>query len=67
MKEIPQAKKRKCRRTYQSSTVFDGAYTKDQIEFLNAIQKYKVEERRPFPAWTEVLEVLLSLGYRKEH
>lgn len=36
----------------------------DDLEFLKAIQFYK-EQVNPFPAWSEVLEVLRSLGYRK--
>jgi hypothetical protein len=63
--EPPKATKRRSPRRLLSSPVFDGAYTKDQLEFLAAIQKYKIERRRPFPNWTEVLDVLLSLGYRK--
>lgn len=40
-------------------------YTPDQIEFLKAMERYKRVRRRPFPTWHEVLEVLVSLGYRK--
>jgi hypothetical protein len=29
------------------------------------MDQYKRANRRPFPTWSEVLEVLHSLGYRK--
>lgn len=37
----------------------------DQFEFLMAIDEYKRQNTRPFPTWTEVLEVIKALGYRK--
>ena len=37
----------------------------EQFEFLMAIDRYKRKNARPFPTWTEVLEVMKALGYRK--
>jgi hypothetical protein len=37
----------------------------EQFEFLMAINEYKKKNSRPFPTWTEVLEVMKALGYRK--
>ena len=37
----------------------------DAIEFMKAMDQYKRDNRRPFPTWSEVLEVLRALGYRK--
>jgi hypothetical protein len=37
----------------------------EQFEFLMAIDEYKRRNARPFPTWTEVLEVMKALGYRK--
>ncbi len=37
----------------------------EQFEFLMAIDEYKRKNTRPFPTWTEVLEVIKALGYRK--
>jgi len=37
----------------------------EQFEFLVAIDEYKKRNTRPFPTWTEVLEVIKALGYRK--
>jgi hypothetical protein len=39
--------------------------TDEQFEFLMAIDQYKRVNARPFPTWTEVLEVIKALGYRK--
>ena len=39
--------------------------TDEQFEFLLAIEEYKRKNARPFPTWTEVLEVIKALGYRK--
>jgi hypothetical protein len=35
------------------------------MEFMQAIQVYKQKSGRMFPTWSEVLEVLRSLGYQK--
>ena len=37
----------------------------EQFEFLMAMDQYKRANQRPFPTWTEVLEVIRALGYRK--
>ncbi len=37
----------------------------EQFEFVMALDKYKRLNNRPFPTWTEVLEVIHYLGYRK--
>ncbi len=37
----------------------------DVLEFIQAIDDYKRRHNRPFPNWSEVLEVLKSLGYDK--
>ena len=39
--------------------------TDEQFEFLMAIDRYKKSNQRPFPTWTEALEVIKALGYRK--
>ena len=35
------------------------------VEFIQAMDEYKRLQRRPFPSWSEVLDVLKSLGYTK--
>ncbi len=37
----------------------------EQFEFVMAIDEYKRVNNRPFPSWTEVLEVIKYLGYRR--
>lgn len=43
----------------------EGQMSDEQFEFLMAIDEYKRKNTRPFPTWTEVLEVIKTLGYRK--
>ncbi len=43
----------------------EGQMSDEQLEFLAAIQEYKTKNAKPFPTWTEVLEVIKALGYRK--
>jgi hypothetical protein len=38
----------------------------EEIEFLEAMERYCHEHGRTFPTWSEVLEVLRSLGYSKK-
>ena len=37
----------------------------EDTDFMKAMDRYKRENRRPFPTWSEVLEVMRSLGYRR--
>lgn len=43
----------------------NGTYTEDEWEFMEAVDKYKRLNHRPHPTWSEVLAVLISLGWRK--
>lgn len=43
----------------------DRIYSAEEREFMNAVDAFKREMRRPFPTLSEVLAVALSLGYRK--
>jgi hypothetical protein len=46
----------------------EGEMTAAQFEFVMAIQMYKKVNKRLYPTWTEVMEVIHQLGYRKvEH
>ena len=42
-----------------------GQMSDEQFQFLMAIDEYKKKNDRPFPTWTEVLEVVKAMGYRK--
>lgn len=41
-------------------------YDADEFDFIKAIDRFKRENRKPFPTWSEVLGVLKGLGWRKE-
>ncbi len=46
----------------------EGEMSAEQFEFVMAIETYKKVNKRMYPTWTEVLEVISQLGYRKvEH
>jgi hypothetical protein len=53
------------RLTEERKSAEEGQMSQDQFEFLMAIDEYKQKNSRPFPTWTEVLEVIKALGYRK--
>jgi hypothetical protein len=53
------------RRTDERKSAEEGQMSDEQFEFLMAIDEYKKKNARPFPTWTEVLEVIKALGYRK--
>lgn len=37
----------------------------EEMEFIAALDRFKLEHGRPFPTWSEVLTVIRALGYRK--
>jgi len=39
----------------------------DVVEFITAMDDYKRRHGRPFPNWSEVLQVVKSLGYARRH
>jgi hypothetical protein len=53
------------RRSDQRRSAEEGEMTDEQFEFIMAIDEYKRVNNRPFPTWTEVLEVIKHLGYRR--
>ena len=53
------------RRRQIDPTTCERDYNEDEITFMKAMDQYKRDNRRPFPTWSEVLEVLHALGYRK--
>lgn len=57
------AKKERRRRI--DPTTFEKQYTDDELEFMNAMQKFKVQSGKAFPTHGEVLQVAYSLGYRR--
>jgi len=59
-RRIPEEKRRMV-----DPVTFEKEYNEQEFEFLRAIDLYKRINRRPFPTWSEVLEVVIALGYRK--
>ena len=53
------------RRRQIDPTTCEREYNNEEIEFMKAIEDYKRDFRRPFPTWSEVLEVMKALGYRR--
>src|SRR4051812_37435313 len=53
------------RRRQIDPTTCERDYTDQEVEFMNALDVYKRKSGRMFPTCSEVLEVILSLGYVK--
>ena len=53
------------RREEDRRSAEEGEMTQEQFEFIRAVEVYKRVNNKMFPTWTEVLEVMLQLGYRK--
>ena len=62
-KNAAEKRKNSERRRLIDPTTCERDYSEDETEFMKAMDRYKRENRRPFPTWNEVLEVLHSLGY----
>jgi hypothetical protein len=60
-----QARHKSGRRRLVDPTTCERDYSQAELEFMKAIQEYKAQSGRPFPTWSEVLEVVRSLGYQK--
>jgi hypothetical protein len=53
------------RRSDDRRSAEEGEMNSEQFEFVMAIETYKKVNHRMYPTWTEILEVLNQLGYRK--
>jgi hypothetical protein len=54
------------RRRQIDPTTCERDYTADEVEFMNAMNLYRRKSGRNFPTWSEVLEVVRSLGYHRD-
>jgi hypothetical protein len=54
------------RRRLIDPTTCERDYSLDEVEFMKAMDDYKRKSGRMFPTWSEVLEVVRSLGYAKQ-
>jgi len=55
------------RRRQIDPTTCERDYTADEVEFMRAMDEYKRRSGRQFPTWSEVLEVIRSLGYTRNN
>ena len=53
------------RRRFIDPTTCEREYSRAECEFMDAMQAYKQSSGRLFPTWSEVLEVIVGLGYEK--
>ena len=53
------------RRRFVDPTTCEREYSRAEIEFMHAMHEYKKSSGRMFPTWSEVLEVIKALGYKK--
>jgi len=58
-------REKKERRKRIDPTTFEKQYTDDELEFMNAMQRFKELSGKSFPSYAEVIKVAVSLGYRK--
>lgn len=53
------------RRTDFMKAAEEGEMSREQFQFLLAIDTFKKNNNKTFPTWTDVLEIARLLGYRK--
>jgi hypothetical protein len=53
------------RRTDERRSAEEGEMNDEQFEFIMAIEEYKRVNHKPFPSYTEILEIAKALGYRR--
>ena len=56
---------RAARRRLIDPTTCEREYAADELEFMQALDRYKRTSGRLFPTCSEILEVVRSLGYAK--
>ena len=66
-KDVPVAldRRRGERRRQIDPTTCEREYDEEELDFMKAVESYKRDFGRPFPTWSEILEVLKAMGYRK--
>ena len=62
----PERRAKKERRRRIDPTTFEKQYTVDEVEFMNAMQRFKDQTGKAFLSYSDVLRVAYQLGYRKE-
>jgi len=54
------------RRRFVDPSTCERDYSQAELEFMLAMNEYKHKSGRMFPTWSEVLEVLKALGYKRD-
>ncbi|WP_337174439.1 hypothetical protein [Paludisphaera sp.] len=62
---VVERREKKERRKRIDPTTFEKQYTDDELEFMNAMQRFKELSGKSFPTYAEVIKVAVNLGYRK--
>jgi hypothetical protein len=62
---VTEHRTKKERRRRIDPTTFEKQYTVDEMEFMNAMQRFKESTGKSFPTYGEVLKVAAALGYRR--
>ena len=60
---VPRARKDRRRRI--DPTTFEKQYTDAEMEFMTAMQNFKMQSGKSFPSHGDVLRVATGLGYRR--
>ena len=63
--QIQEERRKGSRRRNIDPTTCERDYKEVEIEFMRAMDEYKQTSGRMFPTCSEILEVLLKLGYQK--
>jgi hypothetical protein len=64
-KPRPATRPRAVRRRLIDPTTCEREYAADELEFMQALDRYKHTSGRLFPTCSEILQVVRSLGYAK--
>ena len=62
---LPEPGDTRGKQRFVDPTASEADLQQAELEFVQAMQQYKEQSGRMFPTWSEVLEVLTSLGYQK--
>jgi hypothetical protein len=63
--EAGERRQKKERRRRIDPTTFEKQYTDDEMEFMNAMQRFKELSGKTFPSHGDVIKVAVMLGYRR--
>jgi hypothetical protein len=63
--EARERRQKKERRRRIDPTTFEKQYTDDELEFMNAMQRFKELSGKTFPSHGDVIKVAVMLGYRR--